>query len=196
MRWYAFFFSFLFLWVIWLQQVEHPVTEMISSVDLIEEQIRVAMGEKLRYKQVGKKIFCKWRFVWEWLVNLWSMVIYRKILCFADTQLNAASMQKMPLKGFDLDQVWCYNDVLQVIQALLVLSACVAWLHHILDRVFWKYILDWQLIDKHSVSWLSDFNFENENLMKQWGSKVIIGMIFLSIDRENYSILAVRRSIC
>lgn len=28
------------------------MTEMISSVDLIEEQLRVAMGEKLHYKQV------------------------------------------------------------------------------------------------------------------------------------------------
>ncbi|KAK7293558.1 hypothetical protein RJT34_16426 [Clitoria ternatea] len=28
-------------------QVEHPVTEMISSTDLIEEQIRIAMGKKL-----------------------------------------------------------------------------------------------------------------------------------------------------
>ncbi len=45
-------------------QVEHPVTEMVTGIDIIKEQIRIAAGEPLRFKQkdipqMGHAIECR-----------------------------------------------------------------------------------------------------------------------------------------
>ena len=91
------------LTAIWLRipgwlQVEHPVTEMITGVDLIQEQIRAAQGHKLRYSQADIKI--KVSSAFQLLITsaagLRHTCTWQTLKCGRGTQSSAASMRRTP----------------------------------------------------------------------------------------------------
>jgi len=82
-------------------QVEHPVTELITGIDLVEEMIRVAAGEKLRLTQADVKLNG-----WAIESRLYAEDPYRNFL----PSIGRLSRYRPPEEGERTDGIVMRND--------------------------------------------------------------------------------------
>lgn len=90
------------------------MTEMISSVDLIEEQIRVAMGEKLRYKQVteNNQFFFELDFFFWKETDKENYNNFSEKLCFDLYYIKMRVKKSVMLKVSCMDVMRCIKVIL------------------------------------------------------------------------------------
>lgn len=87
---------------------------MISSVDLIEEQIRVAMGEKLRYKQVteNNQFFFELDFFFWKETDKENYNNFSEKLCFDLYYIKMRVKKSVMLKVSCMDVMRCIKVIL------------------------------------------------------------------------------------
>jgi propionyl-CoA carboxylase alpha chain len=93
--------SFYFLEMNTRLQVEHPITELITGVDLVEQMIRAAAGERLDFKQCNLKING-----WAIESRIYAEDPYRKFL----PSIGRLVRYQPPAEGDTLDGARIRND--------------------------------------------------------------------------------------